>query len=68
MAAEKLTEAIEARGMKQKFIAEKIGISETALSAMLNGKQKIDVETFFAICTLLQMTPDEIYAFRKEGA
>ena len=65
MAAERLKKAIEANGLKQKFIAEKVGISEATLSAMLNGNQKIDVETFFAIATVLRMTPDEIYEFRK---
>lgn len=65
MTAEKLREMIAERGLKQKFIAEKIGISETALSAMLNGRQIIDVDVFFAIAVLLRMTPDEIYEFRK---
>ena len=65
MAGEKLREMIDERGLKQKFIAEKIGISETALSQMLNGKQKIDVDTFLAIATVMHMTPDEIYSFRK---
>ena len=65
MASEKLREAINARGLKQKYIAEKIGISETALSAMLNGNQKRDIETFFAIATVLQMTPDEIFSSKK---
>lgn len=64
MAAEKLRNMIESRGLKQKFIAEKIGVSETALSAMLNGNQKIDVDTFFAIANVLQMTPDEVFAFK----
>lgn len=65
MTAEKLNAAIEGSGLKQKFIAEKAGISEQALSAMLNGRQKIDVDTFFAIAVVLHMTPDEIYEFRK---
>ena len=65
MAAAKLKEAIEKSGLKQKFIAEKIGVSETALSAMLNGNQRIDIDTFFAIAVVLRMTPDEIYEFRK---
>lgn len=65
MTAEKLSEMIAERGIKQKFIAEKVGISETALSAMLNGKQMIDIDVFFAIAVLLRMTPDEIYAFRR---
>ena len=68
MASEKLREIINARGLKQKFIAAKIGITETALSAMLNGSQKIDIDTFFAIASVLQMTPDEIYSFKKEVA
>ena len=65
MTAERLNAAIEESGLKQKFIAEKAGISEQALSAMLNGRQKIDVDTFFAIAVVLHMTPDEIYEFRK---
>ena len=65
MTAAKLKAAVEASGMKQKFIAEKVGISEASLSAMLNGNQKIDVDTFFAIATIIRLTPDEIYGFRK---
>ena len=65
MAAAKLKAAIDASGLKQKFIAEKVGISEAALSNMLNGNQKIDIDTFFAIAVVLRMTPDEIYEYRK---
>lgn len=65
MTAMKLREAINRKGLKQKFIAEKVGISEAALSAMLNGNQKIDVDTFFGIVEILQMTPDEIFDLRK---
>lgn len=63
--AERLADAIEASGLKQKFIAEKAGISEQALSAMLNGRQKIDADTFFAIAVVLRMSPDEMYSYRK---
>ena len=63
--AEKLSQAIDESGLKQKFIAEKVGISEQTISAMLNGRQKIDVETFFAIAVVLHLSPDQIYAFRK---
>lgn len=63
--SEKLSDAIDKSGLKQKFVAEKAGISEQALSAMLNGRQRIEVETFFAIAVVLHLTPDEIYAFRK---
>ena len=65
MVAERLREMIDERGLKQKFIADKIGVSETAFSAMLNGRQQIDVDTFFAIACVLRMSPDEIVAFKK---
>ena len=65
MIVEMLNKAIEERGIKQKFIADAVGTSETALSMMLNGKQKMDVNTFFAITQAMRMTPDEILAFRK---
>lgn len=65
MAAAKLKAAIEARGVKQRFIAEKIGISEQLLSQMLNGSVRIDIDTFFAIAVVLHLSPDEIYEFRK---
>ena len=65
MIGERLNKAIEESGLKQRYIAEKTGISEQALSAMLNGRQKIDVETFFAIAVVLRLTPDEIYSFGK---
>ena len=63
--ANKLSAAIDESGLKQKFIAEKAGISEQALSAMLKGRQKIDVDTFFAIAVVLHLSPEQIYAFRK---
>ena len=65
MGAENLKAAIEASGMKQKFIAEKVGISEQLFSQMLNGKVKIDVDTFFAIAVVMRMSPSEIYEFKK---
>ncbi len=61
--AEKLDRAIDESGLKGKFIAEKIGISDTALSAMRNGRQKIDIDTFFAIAGVLHMKPGDILQF-----
>ena len=63
--AEKLRAVVDESGLKQKFIAEKVGISEAALSSMLNGNQKIDVDTFFAIAVVVRKTPSEIYEYQK---
>ncbi len=56
--------AIEDLGVKQKFIAEKTGISETSLSAMLNEKQKISADDFFAIAYALRIQPEDLYNYK----
>ncbi len=60
-------QAVEDSGLKQRYIAEKVGISEQALSAMLNGRQKIGTDEFFAFCEVLKKSPEELYHY-KEGA
>ena len=40
-------------GLKQNFIAQKIGITESALSAILNGKRKCSLEEYIKICQIL---------------
>lgn len=59
-------EAVEDSGLKQKFIAEKMGISEQALSAMMNGKQKIGADDFFVLADVLRMTPVQLYSYKRE--
>lgn len=59
--------AIDDSGLKQKFVAEKAGISEQALSAMLNERQKIGVEEFFAFCRVLQKSPEELYNYQGQN-
>lgn len=58
--------AIEDSGMKQKFIAEKAGISEQTLSAIMNGRQKIGADLFFVISEILKITPEELYHYPVE--
>ena len=60
--------AIEDMGVKQKFIAEKTGISEAALSAMLNEKQKISADDFFAIAYVLRIQPEALYNYKVEAS
>ena len=67
MSSESLKKAVEDSGYKQNFIAEKVGVSEQTLSAILNGRQKIDVDTFFGIANVLRMTPNELYVYGEGG-
>ena len=64
MIYERINSAIEKRGLKQKAVAEKIGVSEQTFSAMLSGKRKISVDEFFSICTVLGETPSNLYGYR----
>ena len=56
--------AVADSGLKQKFIADRIGVSEPAFSAMLSGKRKIDVDEFFSLCQVLKKSPDELYRYK----
>ncbi|MCR0567398.1 helix-turn-helix transcriptional regulator [[Clostridium] innocuum] len=53
----KLQEYIENIGVKQKVISQKTGISETALSSILTGKRRCEVNEFFAICKAIGAEP-----------
>ena len=60
---ERVCAAVKASGFKQKFIADRIGVSEQAFGAMLNGTRKISVDEFFGLCGILGKSPDELYGF-----
>ena len=68
MVYERINAAIEKSGIKQKIIAERIGISEQALSAMLAGRRKISVDEFFGLCVVLNETPNNLYGFPAQDA
>lgn len=44
---------IKERGLQQKFICEKIKISQEQFSQCLRGKRKIKTVEFLAVCSLL---------------
>lgn len=49
----KIKEYIRASGLKISAIAERAGIPMNKFSPMINGKRKITVEEYFAICDAL---------------
>ena len=63
MINDRVSRAIADSGLKQKFVAEKIGVSEPTFSALLSGKRKIDVDEFFKICTVLNLRPEVLYHY-----
>ena len=42
-------------GIKQTYLAEKIGMSAPILSALLNGKRSFEIEEYISICDALNL-------------
>ena len=45
-----LKECKKEKGIKQGFVAEKIGVSPQIMGQLLNGQRKIEVSEYFRIC------------------
>jgi len=56
--SEKMKKFIESSGLKQKAISEKSGISESALSLILQGKRRCEIGEYATICGVLGVNTD----------
>ena len=65
MVNESIRAAVVDSGLKQKFIADAIGMSEPTFSAVLYGKRKVDVDEFFKLCQVLKMSPTDLYSYKR---
>ena len=57
-ANKKLNEYLKEHGISQIFIAEKLGVSPTRMSMMLNGKRKMTADDLIKICKILKVSPE----------
>lgn len=62
--SEEMKVFIESSGLKQKSISEKSGISESALSLILQGKRRCEIGEYATICHVLGVNTDK---FLKPG-
>lgn len=58
-AAQRILTYINNNGIKQNFIALKIGMDNSALSARLQGKTKLTAEDIEHICWALNKSPSD---------
>ena len=58
---ESISEIIERKGIKQKFLAEKMGISEKQMSDIMHGRKTIDWVIIKKLCIALDVSPNELY-------
>lgn len=52
---------IQKRGLKQRFVAEALGMVETTFSNKLNGKYQFTAEEFIKLINFLGLNPKEIF-------
>ena len=58
-------EIIEDRGLTQKHIAKKIGVSETDISSYIAGRRKPNHERLVAMCRILNCKIVDLYPNSK---
>lgn len=46
-------------GIKQRFIAQKTGLSESAVSNIFNGNRKMSADEFMKVCQAIGKTPND---------
>ncbi len=49
------------KGIKNKDIADHIGVSESCVSNWLRGKNSFDVDNLYSICQFLEVSIDQIF-------
>jgi len=57
----KLKKRIKEKGLKQGFLADKVGISETTFSKIVKGRIKPTYEIAQKIAKILNCKPDDIF-------
>lgn len=65
MVAEKISIYMRERGIKGTVIAQKAGITQQQMSAILNQRMQLKADVFFRICEALEVSP-EIFAPDKK--
>ncbi len=57
---------VESRGIKQRYISEKTGISDDTISKIFTGKRRILASEFLAICRALNVPSEDIDKLMSE--
>lgn len=60
---ENIRAIIKQKGLKQRYVAQRIGVSEKTFSAMLTGRQNILVDDVEKICDVLDVTPNDLFGY-----
>lgn len=65
--ADTILREIENRGLKQKYVAEKAGFTQSQFNAMVKGRKLILAEYIPRIANALNITPNQIYGIEEHN-
>lgn len=58
MVKENIARYIKSNGIKQVFVANGTGLTQQAVSSIVNGERDLDVEEYIKICDLFKVSYD----------
>lgn len=62
-----MRECVKASGLKQRFIAEQIGVAEKTLSYILTGRTKCSIDVYANLCAALNKPLAEFIRYGTES-
>ena len=63
----RVKQEIENKGLKQSYVAQKIGMNPKTFNGLLNGRKTFDVNYLVPICKAIGLSPNELLGFSKES-
>lgn len=65
MIGQAILKYLKEKGITQTSIAERTGMGISTLNAILHGNRRIEVEEYFKICKVLEVSFDTFYIDKK---
>ena len=60
----RIKDIIKERGLQYKFVCEKLGLEQVKFSQCMNGKRKLQVGEFLAVCKFLGLNLNDFEGCR----
>jgi transcriptional regulator with XRE-family HTH domain len=64
---QRILQSIESKGMSQKDLSEKIGVSKQVMSKIINGKKAINVDEIARIAAAIGVTVDSLLVLGQDS-
>lgn len=62
----RLKKILEDRGIKQTWLAEKVGVTRGNMSNIINNRQQTTIEVAFKIADILNLKLEDIFIYSKD--